>query len=221
MKQLILFCLLVCFPSQSFGEGIFGLKKGMSINEIRTLDFGDIKQHPDNPDVYMINEPKKPKDVTLVQLFVTPPNGQLPFALAKNAKAIALVQLFVTPPNGLLKIGFIWSIKTNVYGDGIRQKFDELHDILTKKYGKGKKYDYLKHDSIWDEPKDWMMGLLKEERRLVWFSDITGSNKQTLTGIALEAQAFSREKAALYLKYEFQGFSEYMEKKEAEEASQF
>ena len=196
MKQLILFCLLVCFPSQSFGEGIFGLKKGMSINEIRTLDFGDIKQHPDNPDVYMINEPKKPKDVTLVQLFVT-------------------------PPNGLLKIGFIWSIKTNVYGDGIRQKFDELHDILTKKYGKGKKYDYLKHDSIWDEPKDWMMGLLKEERRLVWFSDITDSNKQTLTGIALEAQAFSREKAALYLKYEFQGFSEYMKKKEAEEASQF
>ena len=196
MKQLILFCLLVCFPSQSFGEGIFGLKKGMSINEIRTLDFGDIKQHPDNPDVYMINEPKKPKDVTLVQLFVT-------------------------PPNGLLKIGFIWSIKTNVYGDGIRQKFDELHDILTKKYGKGKRYDYLKHDSIWDEPKDWMMGLLKEERRLVWFSDITDSNKQTLTGIALEAQAFSREKAALYLKYEFQGFSEYMEKKEAEEASQF
>ncbi len=112
MKQIIVLCLFaVCFPSESFCEGIFGLKKGMSIDEIRTLDFGDIKQDPDNPDLYVIYELKKPKDVILAQLFVT-------------------------PKNGLLKIRFIWSIQTNVYGDGIRQKFDELHDILTKKYSK-------------------------------------------------------------------------------------
>ena len=198
MKQIIVLCLFaVCFPSESFCEGIFGLKKGMSIDEIRTLDFGDIKQDPDTPDLYVIYEPKKPKDVILAQLFVT-------------------------PQNGLLKIRFIWSIQTNVYGDGIRQKFDELHDILIKKYGKGKKYDYLKHDSIWDEPKDWMMGLLKDERVLAWIlTDITGLNKQNLNAISLNAKALSREKAGLSLGYEFQGFGEYLKKKEAEEASQF
>ena len=197
MKKIIVLLLFaVCFPSQSFSEGIFGLKKGMSVDEIRTLDFGDIKQSSDNINVYSIYKPKKPKDVTQMQLLVT-------------------------PEKGLLQIIFIWSIQTNVYGDSVRQKFDELHDILTKKYGKGKKYDYLKHGSIWNRPQDWMMGLLKKDRRLIWVSDITGSNKQALIRVSLNVTALRRETAFLDLRYEFQGFREYLNKKKAEEASQF
>ena len=193
----VILCLLtMCFPVQSLGEGIFGLKKGMSIDEIRALDFGDIKQHADIPDAYVVNEPKKPKDA-------------------------ATVSFVVTPKNGLLRIHFVWVIQTNVYGNGIRDKFNKLHDILTKKYGKGKNYDFLRSDSIWNRPKDWMMGLLKGERALAWVSYITDSNSQNLELVFLQAKALSREEAALSLTYDFQGAGEWEKTKNAEEASQF
>ena len=56
---------------------------------------------------------------------------------------------------------------------------------------------------------------------LGFLTDITGSNKQNLNAISLNAKALSREEAGLSLGYEFQGFSEYLKKKEAEEVSQF
>ena len=37
---------------------------------------------------------------------------------------------------------------------------DKLHDQLAKKYGTGKKHDFLRSGS----PRDWMMGIRKRER---------------------------------------------------------
>ena len=48
---------------QSPREEIFGLKRGMSIDEIRALDFGEINQDADIPYLHVVNGPKKPKDV--------------------------------------------------------------------------------------------------------------------------------------------------------------
>ena len=169
----------------------------MSIDEIRASDFGDVSQDREDPEWWLVREPSNPKDV-------------------------AQVRFCVTPEEGLLKIAFVWIIETNVYGDSVQKKFNELHDILAKKYGKGEKLDYLKSDSIWNEPKDWMMGLLKEERVLVWIQrDFADSNKWNLNTIGLQAKALRRDQGGLMLQYEFQGFSEYLKKKEAEEASQF
>ena len=50
MRRIIIFCLLgICIPSESFGEGIFGLKKGMTLDEIKELDFGRMEQYGDDP----------------------------------------------------------------------------------------------------------------------------------------------------------------------------
>ena len=40
-------------------SGIFGLKKGMSVSEIRTLGFGDVKHGSEN-DSFFVNNPKMP-----------------------------------------------------------------------------------------------------------------------------------------------------------------
>ena len=57
----------------------------------------------------------------------------------------------------------------------------------------GEKYDFLLSGSIWNRPEDWMMGLLKDERKLAWFLSITESNSQKLEFVALQAKAFSEE----------------------------
>lgn len=193
MKRIIVLCLLaICFPSESFSEGIFGLKKGMSIEEIRALDFGAIRQDSDDLEWWIANESKKPKDVSQIRFFLT-------------------------PKDGLLRVLFIWSIQTNAFGDSVNRKFNELHGILAKKYGKGKKYDSL--DSILlSDPEYWMIGLLKRKRRLDWFQrDFDDTNKWNLRAIGLTTKALSTEEALLFLDYEFQGMSEYISK----EASQF
>ena len=198
IKLTIVLCLFTtCFFSESLAEEIFGLKKGMSIDEIRALDFGDVKQSQDSPEAWFVIEPKKPKDTRFAHFYIT-------------------------PEDGLLKIMFTWHIQTNSYGYNAKEKFNELRDILKKKYGEGKTIDYLNYGSLWDEPRYWMMGLLKGDRRLVWIqSDFADSNKWNLSTVGLRVEAINQEKASLALNYEYQGFSEYLDGKKAEEASQF
>ncbi len=79
-----------------------------------------------------------------------------------------------------------------------------------------------KYKDAIDEPRYWMIGLLKGDRRLVWIqSDFADSNKWNLSTVGLRVEAINQEKASLALNYEFQGFSEYLAGKKAEEASQF
>lgn len=64
------------------------------------------------------------------------------------------------------------NIRDTVYGDETRNKTDEIHNQLKIKYGSGKKLDFLRSGSIWDEPRDWMMGLTKEERAYAYLWDL-------------------------------------------------
>ncbi len=55
-------------------------------------------------------------------------------------------------------------IKNDAYGTSTISTIDKLHDQLAKKYGTGKKHDFLRSGSIWNDPRDWMMGIRKRER---------------------------------------------------------
>lgn len=142
MRRIIIFCLLgICIPSESFGEGIFGLKKGMTLKEIKKLEFGYIKQLEDDPTVFGVEHPKKPQGADYVYFVVI-------------------------PEMGLMKVRFYWTIEANPYGDELKRKFDDLKSILSEKYGEGEKVDYLKSDSIWGDPKYYMRSLKDNEREL-------------------------------------------------------
>ena len=201
MRQFIVLCLLaICIPSESFGEGIFGLKKGMTLEEIGKLKFGYIKQDKDNPVIFLVEQPQKPQGADSVYFIII-------------------------PEIGLLKVRFVWIIETNFYGDGLKRKFNELESILSKKYGKGKKVDYLKSDSIWDDPKYYMRSLEKNERVLEWYStDILDSNKWELSSIIISTEAFSDPqlyslglvKGFVMLSYEFQGWGDYLNRQNSQ-----
>ena len=55
------------------------------------------------------------------------------------------------------------------YGNDHRRAFDDLTETIVTKYGEPEnKYDFLQSGSVWDEPKDWLMGLRQKERQLTW-----------------------------------------------------
>lgn len=111
--------------------------------------------------------------------------------------------------------------EANSFGEQIIATFDELQSALTEKYGKPEVYKFVQRGSIWNERRDFMMGLAKEERTHVaaWTSGATNSLPQDIESISLHAVAFSSSKGAVKLTYEFKNlkscFKEAKQKKHA------
>lgn len=122
--------------------------------------------------------------------------------------------LIIDPKRGLVKLRALGvDISTSVYGDELKDAFNSIEKSIASSYGGSKRYDFLRDGSIWNEPQDYMMGLLKKERALESFwpnNDFTKLKGQVVM-IDLEAKALSREKGYLILDYEFVGFHEYRE----------
>jgi hypothetical protein len=110
---------------------------------------------------------------------------------------------------GLCKVVAIGKdIESSSFGDELRTAFATTREALGAKYGNSKLYDYLQEGSIWNEGRDWMMGLAKKERTLsaFWSAD----EQSTLTGhvrnIELEARSLGTSRGYLTLSYEFDNF---------------
>lgn len=108
------------------------------------------------------------------------------------------------------KSGLCWikgigkSIASNGYGLQLKGAFDEFETKLDKRYGVHERTDFLMPASIWKDPEDWMMGLVKADRFLMsaWKGGKT-SLPNDLSAIALIAQAESSSSGYLALEYSF------------------
>jgi hypothetical protein len=108
-------------------------------------------------------------------------------------------------------------IQTNVYGEAIKEKFDDVKAALITKYGEpSNSFDFLRAGSIWNEPKDWTMALLKEERTLSAYWKASGG-----TMIVLEAVGLSNGRAYLRMKYQFSNFSTWLREHDQKQNSVF
>ena len=96
-------------------------------------------------------------------------------------------------------------IATSVYGIELKTAFDEMKVKLDRAYGEGELTDMLLHDSIWNEPKDWMQSLINRERILmsVWDSSKGARLKNNLTSIALGANASDTDNGFIFVEYQF------------------
>lgn len=155
------------------GGGPFGLEKGMTLEQIAAGP-GEIA-----PGVYSLNSVPKPHSA-----FET--------YVAKVGQKSGLC---------LLK-GIGRDISTNVYGEQLEGEFNKLKDRLQEIYGTPKVTDMLYAGSIWDEPKDWMMALVQQERVLqaVWEPK---SNVGGLEMIGLAAKPNGTDSGYLILEYHF------------------
>lgn len=181
MKDSILIAALlaISIPAQA---GPFGLDMGTPLVELN-------------------KQMKLKLEITGVYSTPSVPKGHLDFGG---------YQLIVTPAQGLCKIvAYSQVISTSVYGTELASKFSSLESALSSKYGKPKKFDFLKGGSIWKEPRDWMAGLLKKERMLVSYWTMKDSDlPEGIQEIQLKAVAISTEEARVTLGYEFKNFDQ-------------
>ena len=179
------------------GEGVFGLRPGMTIDQVRSVELGQLRQSSSRADLYIIQDPKKPQGVEDIYLTVH-------------------------PRNGLLKVSAYWAVESNTHGHGVKSKFRELRSIVAKKYGKGETIDRLHPGSYWHEPQYWMMALHKEERELLWYKIWRPQpNQWKLEAISIDAKARDVNTGQISLHYEFEGFSAYVDRQKAKQHSEF
>ena len=140
MKKNLLLTILSLFPVLSFA-GPFGLDIGKSLDHYPGTTFNKIE----NTNVkYRVEN-------------IPTPN-----------KAIESYIVYATEESGICFIkGVGLDITTSAYGTNLQTKYNSVVDALDSKYGathKKKATDLLSYGSIWDEPNDYMMSLLKNER---------------------------------------------------------
>lgn len=95
--------------------------------------------------------------------------------------------------------------KDDRYGKQVQEDYATLLNQLTKKYGKPKKYDFLKDGSYWNKDKDFVMGLYTGERSLAAFWE--KNLPDNIAGISLLVNGSSPVHSYLSLIYEYKNFA--------------
>lgn len=184
------------FAAFSAIAGPFGLNKGMTLEEL--------KKHGNFT----------PAGQPFVYTSKTLTNGHPDFEV---------YTVVLTPEHGLCKIQAVGSnIDSSSYGSELESKFKDLTSAMAGKYGsQGRNFDFLRSGSIWNEPKDWMMGLLKKERTLTtfWSPPESQNLPDSLATIVVEAIALSGSKGYIKLGYDFDNISGCLETLKAKKNS--
>ncbi|PKH31444.1 hypothetical protein [Shewanella sp. ALD9] len=176
MRKLIIIASLGLCVNSALAAGPFGLDMGMSVNSI------DKNAKQAAPYVYLTTNVPKPHS------------------------AFADYAIKAAPETGLCWLKAIGKdISTSSYGIELQSAFSEMSDKLTKIYGKSETTDFLMPGSIWKDPNDFMMAMLKKERFLmaVWEKEKGSKLDGNLAQVALVASAAGRDKGYISLEYSF------------------
>ena len=177
----------------SIHAGPFGLEMGMKLNEI------DREAEEIAAGVYLVDVPQ-------------PHSSFEKYAIR------------ISPTLGLYYIKAIGKdISTSSYGLELKSEFTEMKEKLQMGYGEGDELDYLLPGSIWNEPRDYMMALIKNERTLahLW-GETDGSKpalKNSIIAIALVAKATKADTGYISIEYYFENHSTAEKEAEAAEDS--
>lgn len=188
-NRILLFIMTGVFCATSALAGPFGLEMGMSLQAIGG----------------------KPKKLNSGQYLLT--------NVPKPHLAFEKYIVEVAPKSGLCRIKAIGKdIPTSVFGLELTSSFRNMKDKLEKSYGKHETTDLLLSESIWNEPRDFMRGMIKKERFLyaIWSGEKNSTLTNNLKEIGLSAEALTENTGYLDIIYSF----ENAESCEAELAAQ-
>lgn len=124
----------------------------------------------------------------------------------KSHSAFESYVVELAPKTGLCFIKAVGKdIRTSSYGLELQSAFNEMKGKLSEAYGESETTDMLFPGSIWDEPDDWMMGLIKKERHLmaIWDQEHGSSLPPDISSIGLAARPSSGDKGYLVVEYYF------------------
>jgi hypothetical protein len=114
---------------------------------------------------------------------------------------------FATPSAGICKVVAVGKThKNDDYGTGVRAAYEVLRAALTARYGRNKSFDFLRSGALWDEPREWVWSIYKDERTLstFWDAEEQSTLPSSLQAVALEVNS-ARPTSGAYLSlgYEF------------------
>lgn len=124
----------------------------------------------------------------------------------------------VDEKEGVYSIEAYGSIPTSEYGTEAEEAYENMKKQLSKGYGKPEEVEYLKSGSIWDEPRDWMMGLVKKDRTCLSFWAFKDREDQ-LDIITLDLTAKYADTGRLELVYQSNKTGEILDRLKASQAS--
>jgi hypothetical protein len=181
-KAFVVVILAVLAISKMFA-GPFGIEFGMNENEVLKVSTLDEKGK----------------------------NGFVWIKPDKKSSLLSLYAVRIAPSTGVFEIRAIGNtIYTSSYGDEIRDEYAKVKNMITKNYGDPtSEYDYLKSGSIWDETRDWMKGIQKNERvyKSYWIKDKGASLPDNMDSISLTIRTFTDDENKAYIVLTYQSSS--------------
>lgn len=102
------------------------------------------------------------------------------------------------------------AVENDAYGERARDQADRIVRQIEKKYGPPtNKFDFLHAGSIWDEPRDWMLALSRNERTYAyaWTEEKGYISVSNVEVIMLEVRGFDRRAGFIRLAFDFGNIS--------------
>jgi hypothetical protein len=124
----------------------------------------------------------------------------------KSHPDFSIYTVSINETAGLYNIqAFNTNIPTSAYGTQLKAFFQSILGSLERVYGKGKVSDYLYRGSIWSEPREWMMSLIKQERILfaVWEQGSEATLPDDIETIVIGATAIREDTGSVFINYTF------------------
>ncbi len=184
MKLYIFTIFYIIHLSSYVFAGPFGLDMGMSIEQVKTACNG-----------------RSPSVISDNKYYIIPQKPHPDFSI---------YVAWISPTEGLYFLKAVGSnISTSSYGTSLKSKFKDISDRLSKTYGNPKEYDFLRANSIWHEPNEWMKSLEKQERFLcsTWSREQSSALPESIKEINMTAVAKDSETGYLVIEYEFSNFT--------------
>jgi hypothetical protein len=125
--------------------------------------------------------------------------------------------LVFSKESGLLRVVAIGKeLVTSSDGLQLRDHYDSLCTAMKTTYELDRQLDFARPGSLWNKPRDFMMGLLKNDRVLAaFFKDGHGGH------VIIEPSATDNSTGYITVSYEYQGWDEYFDRLRAKEATAF
>lgn len=176
ISKIFLLSFLYIFSSSFVIAGPFGLEMGMSLKDIGGKT-KEIKKC-----IYVISSVPKPH--SFFDAYVVTVGQKTGLCMVK-----AVTKNF----------------HTNVYGFEIKSAFKDFLQKIESKYGKYNLMDNLLPGSIWNDEKDWMTSLKKNERSLTafWEKEYGSNLTDNIQSIMLAARAVNDNSGFITVEYYF------------------
>lgn len=166
MKKILLILLISFLLPLSIFAAPFGLKMGMTLDEITEACSGSKPIYVENDCYYVFPVKKHP----LFKHYI---------AFVDNEKGLYCLKAISD------------DIQTNDYGTEIQNAFAEIKERVSKTYGRPRMIDEIASDSLWKDAKYWVDALVDGARTYacIWESSAKNKLKDDLIDVSIYASA--------------------------------